>query len=55
MEQGKRFSIRFPLDLLESLKQLAKEDERSINSEMVWILREYVQKRKGDKRRAQDV
>jgi len=46
MEQEKRFSVRFPLDVLESIKQLAKEDERSINSEVIWILREYVSSRK---------
>ncbi len=50
MEHGKRFSIRFPLDLLETLKKLAQEDKRSINGEIVWILSEYVKHRKGAKK-----
>ena len=51
MEQEKRFSVRFPLDLLETLKRFAREDKRSINSEIIWILREYARKRKGEKTR----
>ncbi len=47
MEQEKRFSVRFPLDVLEVIKQLAREDGRSINSEIVWILREYANSRTG--------
>ena len=47
MEQEKRFSVRFPLDVLDTIKQLAKEDGRSINSEIVWILRDYIRARKG--------
>jgi hypothetical protein len=50
MEHGKRFSIRFPLELLETLKKLAQEDQRSINGEIVWILSEYIKQRKGEKR-----
>ena len=38
-EQMKRFSVRFPLDLLETVKQAAKEDERPINSEIIWLLK----------------
>jgi hypothetical protein len=45
MEQEKRFSVRFPLDVLEQIKQAAKEDNRSINSEIIWILREYLKGR----------
>jgi hypothetical protein len=55
MERGKRFSIRFPLDLLETLKQFAQEDARSINGEMIWILGKYAKQRKGGKRRAQSI
>jgi len=50
-QQEKRFSVRFPLDVLEAIKQLAQEDGRSINGEIVWILRNYIMQRKGDKRR----
>jgi hypothetical protein len=46
----KRFSVRFPLDVLEALKQVAKEDGRSINSEILWIIRNYLaERRKGGK------
>ncbi|HCF86034.1 MAG TPA: antitoxin [Ktedonobacter sp.] len=47
MDEEKRFSVRFPLDVLTAIKQLAKEDKRSINSEIVWIIREYLAQRKG--------
>ena len=45
MEKEKRFSVRFPLDVLESIKQIAKEDNRSINSEIIWIVRTYLKGR----------
>jgi hypothetical protein len=48
MEQVKRFSVRFPLDVLEAVKQAAKEDERPINSEIVWLLRQALALRKGE-------
>ncbi len=43
----KRFSVRFPLDVLEAVKQAAKEDERPINSEIIWLLRQALALRKG--------
>jgi len=52
MEQTKRFSVRFPLDLLEAVKQAAKEDERPYNSEIVWLLRNALAQRKGEQQRA---
>jgi hypothetical protein len=48
--EEKRFSVLIPPDVLATIKQLAQEDKRSINSEIVWILREYSMKRKGGKR-----
>jgi hypothetical protein len=45
--QEKRFSVRFPLDVLEAVKQAAQEDERSINSEIIWLLRKALVLRKG--------
>jgi hypothetical protein len=48
MEKGIRFSIRFPLDLLATIKRFAQEDARSINSEIVWILRNYTEGREKD-------
>ena len=50
-EKEARITIRFPSDLMEDIKQLAKTEARSINSEVVFALREYVkQKRKEIKR-----
>jgi hypothetical protein len=51
MEQVKRFSVRFPLDVLETVKQAAKEDERTINSEIIWLIRKALEARKGNKQR----
>jgi len=36
-------SIRFPLDVLETIRRLAKQHERSFNGEVIWALREYAQ------------
>lgn len=36
-----KISIRFPLDVLESIRQLARAHDRSFNGEVVWALREY--------------
>ena len=49
-QEEKRFSVRFPLDVLEAIKEIAKEEKRSINSEIVWIIREYLSQRKRGKR-----
>jgi len=55
MEQLKRFSVRFPLDLLEAVRQAAKEDERPINSEIIWLLRNALAQRKGGHKNAKDL
>ncbi len=49
MEQMKRFSVRFPLDVLEAVKQAAQEDVRPINSEIVWLVRKALALRKQEK------
>ena len=53
MEEEVRYSIRFPRDLLETLKHLAHEDKRSINSEIVWVLREFARERGKDAKKLQ--
>ncbi len=40
--QEKPVSTRYPLDVLETMKQLAQEHERSFNGEVVWALRLYI-------------
>jgi len=42
----KSISIRFPLDIIDDIKDLAQEDERSFNGEVVWIVRQYIQERR---------
>ncbi len=41
-----RITIRFPLDLAEELKRLAKIEDRSINSEVVHAVREHISRMK---------
>ncbi|HUY76145.1 MAG TPA: Arc family DNA-binding protein [Ktedonobacterales bacterium] len=41
-------SIRFPLDVLETIRCLAKQHERSFNGEVIWALREYAQRHSGE-------
>lgn len=56
MQQAvKRFSVRFPLDVLEAVKQAAKEDERPINSEIVWLIRKALASHKGSEKREKSV
>jgi hypothetical protein len=40
-------SIRFPLDVLEVMRKLAKQHERSLNGEVIWALREYAERHTG--------
>ena len=54
MEQEKRFSVRFPESMLEEVKQVAREENRSINSEIVWIVRTYLEERRGKQRHARE-
>lgn len=37
-------SIRFPLDVLNTIRALAKKHERSFNGEVIWALREYIER-----------
>lgn len=40
-----RMQVRFPFDVWQRLKSLAKEDGRSFNGEVIWILRQYIAER----------
>lgn len=42
-QEEKRISIRFPLDVLQGIRAMAREHERSFNGEIIWILRQYLQ------------
>ena len=45
-KQEKSVSIRFPILLLETLREIAKEDNRSLNGEVITILQDYISDRK---------
>jgi hypothetical protein len=45
-QQEIKSQVRFPLDVLEDIRHFAKEDQRSFNGEIIWILRAYAVKRK---------
>jgi hypothetical protein len=47
-----RITIRFPSDLVEELRTLAEQEERSINGEVVHAVREYVASKKRKKAKA---
>jgi hypothetical protein len=51
-KQEKRFSVRFPLDVLEAIRKLAQEEDRSLNGEIVQAVREYIAKRRERKSHA---
>jgi hypothetical protein len=42
----RRISIRFPLEVLNAIRVLAKKHERSFNGEVIWALREYAERHK---------
>jgi hypothetical protein len=42
-------NTRYPPDVLEAVRQFAQEDSRSFNGMVIWILREYIKQRKGEK------
>jgi len=37
-----KIQVRFPSDVLEHLRMLAKSHQRSFNGEVIWALRQYV-------------
>jgi hypothetical protein len=41
-------NTRSPKELLEELRNLAKDHDRSLNGEVIWALREYVKQQKGE-------
>jgi|GraSoi2013_100cm_1033763.scaffolds.fasta_scaffold40760_3 hypothetical protein len=49
-KQEKRFSVRFPLDVLEAIRQLAQEEDRSLNGEIIQAVREYIAKRRKERK-----
>ena len=50
MEKQKEVSYgtRYPQEVLEQMRLLARQHGRSLNSEIVWALREYIARQKGE-------
>jgi len=46
-EKEVKMNTRFPADVYAAIKQFAQEDSRSFNNMVIWILRKYIQERKG--------
>jgi hypothetical protein len=40
----KKIQVRFPPDVWEALKTFAVQHERSFNGEVIWALRDYIQR-----------
>jgi hypothetical protein len=45
-EKEVKINTRYPNEVYVAIKQFAAEDSRSFNNMVIWILREYIQKRK---------
>jgi predicted DNA-binding protein len=43
----KHYSIRFPVELLEEIRELSREEHRSINGTVLEALERYVRTRRG--------
>jgi len=44
-QQQVSINVRFPPELAAQVKQLAAEENRSINGEILWVLRDYLARR----------
>ena len=54
MAERKAFLIRLPEDLLNELNRWAKDDLRSLNGQIEFLLREALRKRRGKELRRED-
>lgn len=46
-----KFNARFPVEVFTALRASAKNHQRSINSELIWIVRQYLEKQKENEER----
>ena len=49
-QQIQKMSIYFPLDVLEAVRDAAKEDKRSFNAEVLWIIQQYLEQQEQQKK-----
>lgn len=47
-ETEKKTQVRFPFEVWQDMKRLAKEHGRSFNGEVIWALRSFIAAQKGD-------
>jgi len=47
-----KISILFTDDVLQEVRDFSKKDERSFNGEVIWILRDYIARRKGENQKS---
>ena len=48
-------NTRYPQDVLEEMRKLAAQHERSLNGEIVWALREYIKQQKGEQKHEEGI
>jgi hypothetical protein len=46
-EKVTKMNTRYPADVYAAIKQFAQQDSRSFNNMVIWILRDYINKRLG--------
>ena len=49
-----QISIRFPVNVLERMRELALTHDRSFNGEVVWALREYIRRQPKHRKEVSD-
>jgi len=47
-QQTVNINIRFPPEVVEVMKRLAREDTRSLNGEIIWALRAFIVQRQAE-------
>jgi hypothetical protein len=47
-QQTVNINIRFPPEVVEVMKRLAREDTRSLNGEVIWALRAFIVQRQAE-------
>ncbi len=50
-EEKQKMSVYFPLDLLERVRESAKEHRRSFNQEVLWLIERSLEQQKGENQR----
>ncbi len=53
-EQTTSINTRYPQEVLETMRRLAQRHERSLNGEIVWALRDYIQRKEAEEYHADE-